>query len=104
MSQLWLRMANLVFELEKKISFQGQSPSVKRNIDKMKDILAEAGLMVLNPIGETYNETRTELEASIAGTGKGLLVITDVIKPIVYAAKDGTRSLVQKAVVIVGNK
>ncbi len=102
--QLWIRMANLVFELEKKLPAQETSAGVKRNLERMKSVLEEAGLLLLNPIGEPYRETRTDLEASIIGSGQGSLVIQDVIKPILYANRDQGSSLLQKGVVIVGNK
>lgn len=105
MSQhLWIKMANLVFELEKKLPVQGTSPGVLRNVDRMKTVLEEAGLLILNPMGEAYSETRADLEANITGTGKGPLQVLDVIKPVIYANQDGTRSLLQKGVVIAGQK
>ena len=97
-------MANLVFELEKKVSTLQPSPGVVRNIDRMKAVLEEAGLLLLNPLGEVYTETRTDLEASITGQAKGTLQVLDVIKPIIYTNENGLRSLLQKGVVIVGNK
>jgi hypothetical protein len=105
MSQdLWIKMANLVFELEKKLSTQQVSAGIARNIDRMKAVVEEAGLLLLNPTGEAYAETRTDLEASITGSASGTLTILDVIKPIVYFSQDGRRSLLQKGVVIVGQK
>jgi hypothetical protein len=106
MSQhLWIKMANLVFELEKKLpALQGVPTAVQRNIDRMKAVLEEAGLMILNPMGEAYTETRTDLEANITGAGKGTLQVLDVIKPVIYSNKDGAQSLLQKGVVIAGNQ
>ena len=98
-------MANLVFELEKKLpAAQGISTGVHRNIDRMKVVLEEAGLVILNPMGETYTETRTDLEANITGTGKDALQVLDVIKPVIYSNKDGAQSLLQKGIVIAGHK
>jgi hypothetical protein len=102
--QLWIKMANLVFELDKKIGTGQPSPGVLRNIDRIKTVLEEAGLLMLNPLGEPYNEARTDLEASITGTAPGKLYVLDVIKPILYTNHEGGRSLLQKGVVIVGNK
>ncbi len=102
--QLWVKMANLVFELEKKLSLQPSSTGVRRNIDRIKVVLEEAGLLLLNPLGEAYTETRTDLEASITGGAQGVLEILDVIKPIIYTNVAGARSLLQKGVVVVGNK
>lgn len=124
---LWIKMANLVFELEKKTAVHqpaataagaastaasaattattaAATTSIKRNIDRMKAVLEEAGLVLLNPIGETYNETRTDLEASIIGHASGSLKVLEVIKPVVYTNQEGRLSLLQKGVVIVGNK
>lgn len=101
---LWIKMANLVFELEKKLSTAQPSTGIVRNIDRMKTVLEEAGLLLLNPLGEPYNEARTDLEASITGEASGNLHVLDVIKPIVYTQQDGGRSLLQKGVVIVGIK
>jgi hypothetical protein len=101
---LWIKMANLVFELEKKLSAGQPSTGVLRNIERMKTVLEEAGLLLLNPLGEPYNEARTDLEASITGSPTDKLHVLDVIKPIVYTQKEEGRSLLQKGVVIVGNK
>lgn len=101
---LWLKMANLVFELEKKLATTPSSTAIPRNIDRMKMVLEEAGLLLLNPLGEAYNEARTDLEASITGAMADHLFVLDVIKPIVYTHLEGRRSLLQKGVVIVGNK
>lgn len=100
--QLWIRMANLVFELEKKLG-DNDSPGVKRNVQRMKDVLEEAGVLLMNPMGEPYQETRTDLEANIASAG-GQLFVLDVIKPVLYARQEAGRTLLQKGVVIVGTK
>ena len=100
--QLWIKMANLVFELEKKLQTQPGAPAVLRSVDRMKAVIGEAGLLLVNPAGEAYSETRTDLEASITGPASGKLVVLDVIKPIVYTSQDGRRNLVQRGVVIVG--
>ena len=101
--QLWIRMANLVFELEKKLT-DSDSPGVKRNLQRMKDVLEEAGILLLNPLSEPYQETRTDLEANITSPAKGNLFVLDVIKPVLYTKQEGGRALLQKGVVIVGTK
>ncbi len=96
-------MANLIFELEKKLASH-DSPGVRRSFERMKSVLDEAGILLLDPLGEPYAETRTDLEASIMGPAKGTLVIVDVIKPIVYTGSGQERVLLQRGVVIVGAK
>jgi hypothetical protein len=96
-------MANLIFELEKKLS-GNDSPVIKRNFQRMKDVLDEAGILLLNPMGEPYQETRTDLEASIVSQAKDPLFVVDVIKPVVYGQQEQGKALLQKGVVIVGSK
>jgi hypothetical protein len=40
---------------------------------------SDGGLVYHNPIGEPYNETRTDIEASISGNSADNLIITEVI-------------------------
>ena len=101
---LWIKMANLVFELEKKLSAAQPSTGMLRNIERMKTVLEEAGLLLLNPQGEPYHEARTDLEASITGSASGKLYVLDIIKPIIYTQQEAARSLLQKGMVIIGNK
>jgi len=95
-------MANLVFELEKKLGPE-QSTGVKRIVAKMVQVLEEENLMVLNPLGEAFTETRTDVEGTIVGEARGKLHITEVIKPVVYCKQNGKNMLVQRGVVLVGN-
>ena len=96
-------MANLVFELEKKLTVN-DSPAIKRNVERMRAVLEEAGIMMLNPMGDAYQETRTDLEANLVSPAKGVLFVVDVIKPVLYAQQEQGRTLLQKGVVIVGSK
>jgi hypothetical protein len=97
--QSWLRVANLVFELDKKIRAKND-PSLTRISDKLKNTLAETGLQVHDPAGEPYDETRTDVEASIEGQAGKNLVITEVLKPIIYSEEEGKKYLIQKGVII----
>jgi hypothetical protein len=95
-----LKLLNQLFELEKKIQKSADSSTLSRPIDRMKETFEEMGYRLHNPQGEPYNETRTDVEANIVGTATNGLVITDVIKPIVYY-KDAERStMLQKGIVI----
>jgi hypothetical protein len=96
-------MANLIFEMEKKLG-DSDSPGVRRNVQRMKDVLDEAGILLMNPLDEPYQETRTDLEANITSVAKGPLFIVDVIKPVLYSQQETGRALLQKGVVIVGTK
>jgi len=105
-----LFVLNQVFEIENKLQSISESNSIQRNIDKIKDYFEyeamedNAGLSYHNPFGEAYNETRTDLEASIAGNSTENLFITEVIKPIIRYRKGGMNAIAQKGVVIVETK
>lgn len=115
-NQAYLDFMNQIFEIEKKASNLKEDNSIQRNINKMKGIMEEEffkgtstiGLSYHNPLGESYNDTRTDCEATIAGTEVENLEIIEVIKPIIfysYQENDKTmKIIVQPAVVIVQSK
>lgn len=96
----YLYLINQVFDMERKVERLTEKHSLSRNLDRMKSKFADLGLEISNPMGEPYNETRTDCEANIAGDGTEGLVITDVIKPIVRLRNGDVALIVQKAVVI----
>jgi len=98
---------NQIFEIEKKLVKIKEKNSIMRNVEKLKEYF-ETGFLGMdlsityhNPIGEKYDETRTDCEASIAGTSDEDLVITEVIKPIIRIKQHGRTFIIQRAVVIV---
>src|SRR4051812_17867743 len=99
-----LRIINQVFELEKKSVQKTEMNSIQRNITRIKDAFSEMGLQWSNPIGEPYNDTRTDCEASIAGDSSENLKITEVIKPIVWRTEGTLNYIVQKGLVIAESK
>ena len=115
--QQWLDLINQVFDIEKK-SFQiKEEHSIYRNINKLRDLIENelfkgtagtVGLSYHNPIGETYSDTRTDCEASIAGTSADNLEIVEVIKPIIFYSyledEKVIKAIVQKAVVVAKSK
>ena len=106
---------NQLFEIEQKVMKLEEQNSLSRNIDRLKNYFENNalergleyqgfsinGLYYHNPIGEKYNETRLDCEATISGTGHENLKIIDVIKPIIFAKSGNSRLVVQKGVVIV---
>ncbi len=94
-----------VFEIEKKVEKLNAENSINRNVNRLKMLLEEfepdGGLFYQNPIGEPFNETRTDVEASIAGASTENLIITEVIKPIIRHKKGGITFIVRKGVVVV---
>ena len=109
-SKNYITIINQLFEIENKLKKIQESNSIQRNIDRLKDffateILSEGqGFVFHNPIGENYNETRTDCEASISGNSHENLEIIEVLKPIIYVRVGNTQVVVQKAIVIVQSK
>jgi len=110
----YFELLDQLFEIERKLENIEESNSISRNLNKMKDIFetnlfssstsSEIGFTYDNPIGESYNETRLDLEASIAGNSTENLVIKEVIKPIIRYKSGGSTLIARKGVVVVESK
>ncbi len=117
-----LTVLNQLYAIEQNLAKHGDVGGIGRNIEKMKDSLAEDGLLVPDaeggqmriglvyedPMGQPCKDTRTDLAANIAGTGTENLVVVDVIKPIIRAAlldhERGPSWVVQKGIVTVESR
>ncbi len=110
----YFELLDQIFEIERKLENVEESNSIARNLNKMKDIFetnlfssstsSEIGFTYHNPIGESYNETRLDLEASIAGNSTENLIIKEVIKPIIRYKSGGSTLIARKGVVVVESK
>lgn len=114
-----LTVLNQLYEIEQKLPKLPDPSILRRNIDRMKDAFAEEGLPVFDvgggschicltyddPMGQSFNETRADLDATIAGTGKENLEVVEVIKPIIRVTVKGGEAgfsiIVQRGIVIV---
>jgi hypothetical protein len=117
-----LTAVNQLYELEQKLKRHGDPNNLLRNVTKMKDAFAEEGLPMgdvggtfvriglayEDPMGQSFKETRTDLDATISGAGTENLVVVEVVKPIIRAVlRDSVGEfarVVQKGVVIVESK
>lgn len=95
-----VNIINQVFEIEKKLQAQGMSP-VQRNLERIKSELDELGYQYHSPLHEKWDETRTDCEASIVGEARGKMIISGVIKPVVYQTDNSVKKIIQKAIVVV---
>ena len=105
----YIDILDQVFEIEKKLEGLNEPNSISRNVNRIKEcfenLTQDSGLIYHNPIGEKFNETRTDLEASIAGNSTNNLVVIEVIKPIIrLCTNNGITTIVRKGVVIVESK
>jgi hypothetical protein len=95
-----LKILNQFFELEKKMQRIPDASALQRPLDRIRETFEEMGYRTHNPLGEPYNETRTDVEASIVGNNTRDLVVTDVIKPIIYFKEGERMTILQKGIVI----
>jgi hypothetical protein len=105
----YIEILDQVFEIEKKLESISESNSIGRNVNRIKEmfeyLMTDSGLIYQNPLGEPYNETRTDLEASIAGNSVDNLVVIEVIKPIIRRrTSNGETTIVRKGVVVVKSR
>lgn len=91
-----VNIINQVFEMDKKAG-----PSVQRHIERIRNELQEMGYTYHNPLHEKWDDTRTDCEASISGALKSKMLITEVVKPVVHQVQDGSKKIIQKAIVVV---
>ncbi|MFH1259733.1 MAG: hypothetical protein ABII74_08005 [Elusimicrobiota bacterium] len=104
-----LAICNQVYEIEQRLKKTAVDSGIQRNITKLKDALRELNLLYEDPSGQKYNETRSDLDATISGERTDGLVVVEVIKPIIRYRTSGAEGqefnyIVQKGVVIVQNK
>lgn len=106
--KFYIDLIDQVFEIEKKVENLSEPNSISRNVNRIKELFeqldADGGLFYHNPMGEEYNETRTDIDASIAGNSADNLVVTEVIKPILRYRIGGVTMIVRKGVVIAESK
>lgn len=102
--KIFIDLLDQIFEIEKKVETLTESNTISRNISRMKEIFeqmeVDGGLQYHNPIGEPYNETRTDIEASIAGNSADNLFVIEVIKPILRYRKGGATVIARKGIVV----
>jgi hypothetical protein len=96
-----LLIINQLFEIQQKIKEMGKAEGFERNFNRLFSIFEEEGFIVQNPTNEPYTDSRTDCEASIAGSLSAKMKITKTLKPIIYRKENAGVQLLQKAVVIV---
>lgn len=94
---------NQIFQIEQKCNQELESKGLQRKFRRIDQHLQELELEVHNPIGENYDDTRLDCEATISGDDTDNLKIIEVIKPIVYH-KGNHNTILQRAVVIVAKE
>lgn len=99
-----LAILNNIYEVYVKIELHGDSARIERNLGRMIDVLKDQGLTFEDPMGQNYDETRTDLEATISGESTEKLEVIEVIKPIIRLSVGPVSKVVQKGIVVVESK
>ncbi len=99
-----LKIINQLHLIESKLKSQESFDGVERNFTRIGRALEGIKIVVQNPLGEAYDETRFDCEASISGESTDNLIISEVIKPIVYKTETSGNELIQRGIVIAESK
>lgn len=99
-----LVVLNNLYDIERKLALHGDPAHAIRNVERIKEVFQQQGLFVEDPLGLTFRETRTDLEASIIGESTENLVVIEVMKPIIRLTSGPVSRVVQKGIVIVQSK
>lgn len=92
---------NQVFDIEKKIADADIEKTVSRSIRRIKKEFQGLGLEYHNPVGEVFDDTRLDCEAMINTSDLDHMVISEVIKPIIYHKDKERMLLIQRALVVI---
>lgn len=96
-----LGVLNSVYDLERKVDAKDDTLNIRRNVDRIKEIFEGESLFYEDPMGQGFNETRTDVEATICGEGAENLRVVEVIKPIIRCGNKDFSVVVQKGIVVV---
>ena len=102
--QEMLEIANQVFDIERRAAKMEDGHKLKRNLRRMKEALDSMGIVIHDPLGEAWEETRTDCEATITGGTLKSLVIKEVIKPIIRQRQGNMLQIIQRGIVIAGSQ
>lgn len=99
-----LQVLNNLCDIERKLGASGDPHNARRNVERIKEAFETQQIFYEDPMGQDFDETRTDLEASISGVGADNLKVVEVIKPIVRCGTKNLSRVVQKDIVVVASK
>jgi len=71
---------------------------------RLSDLPAGSGLTIDDPLGQKYDERRSDLEAEVISDGDGPPIVVDVLKPIIRLSRGGQTDIIQRGVVTVSHR
>ncbi|MDR1682304.1 MAG: hypothetical protein LBS25_02795 [Candidatus Symbiothrix sp.] len=96
-----VQLINQLLEIKQKIAQEKLESKFERNFNRIFSIFEEAGYLIQYPMGEKYSETRSDYEAAIIGQESNNMVVSQVIKPVIYRKTADSANLLQKGIVVV---
>ena len=99
--KFFLQVLNNLCDIERKLSIYGDPGNAKRNVERIKETFEDERVFYEDPMGQSFSETRTDLEATITGEGSDNLKVVEVIKPIIRVGDRNFSRVVQKGIVVV---
>ena len=97
----YIHIINQLVEVKQKIKQENLEEKFERYFNRIFSVIEEEGYVFQYPLGEKYTETRTDCEATIIGRETRNMVVTQVIKPIIYKKNPEGLILLQKGIVMV---
>lgn len=91
---------NQIFALEQK-SKKEEISIFDRQIERIYHEFETSGYHIINPLGQTYKNEMTDVEANITGEIHTNMKIVKVLKPTIYQVNNNQTELIQKGIVIV---
>lgn len=89
---------NQIIDMENK-SEQSNITDFTRNFKRLHHEFESLGYKIVNPLGEEYDYRDSAIEANIINEDS--VIITKVLKPVIYKKENEGFILVQKGIVIV---
>ena len=80
--KFFLQVLNNLCDIERKLSIYGDPGNAKRNVERIKETFEDERVFYEDPMGQSFSETRTDLEATITGEGSDNLKVVEVPKSI----------------------
>lgn len=97
---VWVALLNQLHQICSKAGRISDDGALLRHADRMRQLFEDFGWFIEVPLGQIYDETRTDCVATIAGTGTENLRIVEVVKPIIRVEQDGVLRIVQRGIVV----
>jgi hypothetical protein len=91
---------NQIVALDSKLKKENNE-SGNRYLDRIYHEFEALGFQIVIPLGQTYRNEMTDVEANVIGDLSRTSKITKVLKPVIYQIENNETKLLQKGIVVV---